>query len=73
MARGSARAVGHAWQTSYERLWERLIEFLNEVVSATEIEAGRTEVVLAGPTGTRVIEIVMTRNEWDDMVTIPCR
>ena len=56
----------------YERLWERLFEFLNGWTTATEVEPGRIEVVLANSDGSsRVVEILMTRNEWDQMVTIP--
>ena len=56
----------------YDRLWERLIEFLNEWGTATETEPGRIAVTFASSdASTRTIEILMTRSQWDDMVTIP--
>ena len=57
---------------SYDRLWERLIEFLNGWSTATEAEPGRIEVTLEQPdASTTTVEILMTRREWDEMVTIP--
>jgi hypothetical protein len=57
---------------SYERLWERLIEFLNGWSTATEVEPGRIEVTVGYPdASTRTVQILMTRRQWDDMVTIP--
>jgi len=56
---------------SYERLWERLLEFLNNWSTAVEVEPGRIEVTLDNPDGSkRGLEIVMTPAEWDDMVTV---
>jgi hypothetical protein len=56
----------------YDRLWERLIEFLNHWTTATEVEPGRIEVTLAPPdASTTTFEILMTHSQWDDMVTIP--
>lgn len=56
----------------YERLWERLLEFLNTWTTATEVAPGRIRVVLEERPGpTRVVDILMTRDDWDDMVTIP--
>lgn len=57
---------------SFERLWERLFDFLNGWSTAAEIEPGRIEVAVENPGGsTRMVEILMTRDEWDDMVSIP--
>ena len=52
--------------------WERLLESLDTWGSATEVRPGRIELVVARPDGggTRV-EIVMTPEQWDDLVTIP--
>lgn len=56
----------------YEHLWERLLDFLNTWGTATETEPGRIEVVAPLPDGsTREVEIVMTRQQWDDLVSIP--
>jgi hypothetical protein len=57
---------------SYERLWERLTEFLNGWAAAAEVVPGRLEVTLPKPDGSaRLGEILMTPGEWDEMVTIP--
>jgi len=56
----------------YERLWERLLEFLNQWSTAVEVEPGRLQVSLVTSDGsTKDVEILMTHQEWDDMVTIP--
>lgn len=56
---------------SYDRLWERLLEFLNSWCQATEVEPGRIEVAVKDTRGQAVpVEILMTRDEWDAMVTI---
>jgi len=61
--------MGHARQVSYERLWERLMDFLNGWSTATEIEPGRLRVAVDNADGsTRVVEVLMTREQWDDMV-----
>lgn len=57
---------------SYERLWERLLESLNEWATAVEVEPGRVQVALATSDGSTMdVEILMTHQEWDNMVTIP--
>jgi hypothetical protein len=56
----------------YERLWPRLIEFLNGWCVATELTPDRIEVRLPSMGGgaARVVEIVMTREEWDEWVSV---
>lgn len=57
---------------SYERLWGRLLEFLNGWATAREVRPGRIEITLQrSGKHPRTIELVMTRDEWDDLVTIP--
>ena len=57
---------------TYERLWPRLMEFLNEWSSAVETELGRILVTLQDEESSAgAIEIYMTREQWDDMVTGP--
>jgi hypothetical protein len=57
---------------SYERLWQRLLEFLNGWAVATERSPGRIEVSVQNSDGsTKSVEIMMTPEEWDEMVTIP--
>lgn len=56
---------------TYERLWERLLDFLNSWCQATEVEPGRIEVAVKDTRDQAVlVEILMTRDEWDAMVTI---
>lgn len=63
--------VGDAWTMKYERLWERLLDFLNGWSTASEVESGQMAVTVAKPDGsTIVVRIVMTPNEWDEMVSI---
>jgi len=63
--------MGHACYVKYDRLWERLFEFLNRWSTALEVEPGRTEVIIHNPNGSsRVTEILMTSDEWDDMVSV---
>src|SRR4051794_18058034 len=67
----SARRA-HAGRVKYDRLWERLIEFLNDWGTATEIEPGRIAVTFShSDASARTVEIRMTPRQWDDMVTIP--
>lgn len=55
----------------YERLWERLLESLNTWATATEIGPSRIRVDFETPPGsTRVVDILMTDDEWDDTVSI---
>lgn len=57
---------------SSDRLWGRLLEFLNNWSTASEVEPGQITVTLAETDGsTRVVHIVMTAEEWDDMVCSP--
>lgn len=68
----SGPAIRHPGAVTYERLWERLLEFLNEWASAREVHPGRIQVSWPpSAEHTRTIELVMTRREWDDLVTIP--
>jgi hypothetical protein len=55
----------------YERLWERLLEFLDTWATATEIGPGRIRVDFEkSPGWIRVVHILMTDDEWDDTVTV---
>ncbi len=56
---------------TYERLWQRLLEHLDTWASAREVAPGRIAVDWLHAEGDRrTTEIVMTRHEWDDMVTV---
>jgi hypothetical protein len=64
--------VGHSWRMSYEQLWERLLEFLNSWATAHEVRPGQIEITLPRPgEPPRTVRLVMTRDEWSDLVTIP--
>ena len=53
---------------SYERLWERLLEFLNGWTVAAEVEPGRIEVTVQNPEGSaKAVEILMTHGQWDEL------
>lgn len=53
----------------YDRLWERLIEHLEELGSAREVPGG-IEVTFERPGGvSRTVEIVMTSRDWDDFIS----
>lgn len=53
-----------------DRLWDRLIEYLNEWASAREVPGG-IEVTFTQPPGLRrTVEVVVTSEEWDDYVSI---
>src|SRR4051812_17122234 len=70
----TSERVGHAVRVKYERLWERLIESLDDWTSATEARSGQIEVALphSGIPARRPL-IVITPDEWDDMVTVMWR
>ena len=54
---------------SYDRLWERLLDFLNSWCDASEVEPGRIEVTIQDARGQdQLVEIVMTRDEWEGVV-----
>ena len=60
------RARVHPSGVTYDRLWERLIEYLNEWSRAREVPGG-IEVTVEQLTGaTRTIQIVLTPEGWDD-------
>lgn len=54
----------------YERVWERLIEYLDELGSAREVPGG-IEVTFAQSLGrTRSVEVVMSPRDWDQVISI---
>jgi hypothetical protein len=54
----------------YDRLWERLIEYVNEWASAAEVPGGIEVTFEQSPGVTRTVEVVMTAADWDDYVSI---
>lgn len=58
---------------SYARLWERLLDSLDTWASAQEVAPGRIEVSVPSAEGpSRTVQLVMSRDEWDDLVTVIC-
>lgn len=54
---------------TYERLWERLLEYLNEWATAREVPGGIEVTIEQAPGVTRTVEVVVTSASWDDYVT----
>ncbi len=55
----------------YQRLWGRLIEELNRLGSAVEVDSARTRVTFPDSAGAlRSVEIVMSHDEWVAMVSV---
>ena len=54
----------------YERLWQRLLERL-EGVGPVDVRDGRLVVTPTAGAERAPVEIVMTPDQWDDLVTIP--
>ena len=59
----------HAPSVKYDRLWERLVEYVNEWASAREVPGG-IEVTFQTARGVpRTVEVVVTSAEWDDYIS----
>lgn len=54
----------------YDRLWERLIEYLNEWASAREVPGGIEVTFEQSPGVTRNVEVVVTSADWAAYVSI---
>ena len=53
-------------------MWDRLLESLTEWAEVRAVTEDRiTLLVPAGVEPERTVELVMTRHEWDELVTIP--
>lgn len=59
----------HPCAVKYNRLWERLIEYLDELGIAREVPGGIEVTFEQFPGVTRTVEVVMTLADWDDYVT----
>ncbi len=53
----------------YDRLWERLLEYINEWASVREVRGGIEVTFEQSPGVTRTVEVVVTSAEWDDYVS----
>jgi len=62
--------VFHAVGVKYDRLWERLMEYLNEWAAAREVPGGIEVTFEQSPGVTRTIEVVLNLAEWDDYVSV---
>ncbi len=54
----------------YERIWERLIEHLDELGSAREIPGGIEVTVEQSPGHSRTIELVVEPEDWGNFLMI---
>jgi len=59
----------HASAVKYDRLWERLIEYVNEWASAREVPGGIEVTFETAPGVTRTVEVVVTEAEWDGYIS----
>jgi hypothetical protein len=53
----------------YHRLWERLLEYLNEWASAREVPGGIEVTYEPSPGVTRTVEVVVSSADWDGYVS----
>jgi hypothetical protein len=53
----------------YDRLWERLLEYLNEWASAREVPGGIEVTYEQSPGVTRTVEVVVSSADWDGYVS----
>ena len=53
----------------YDRLWERLIEYIDEWASAREVPGGIEVTFEQSPGVTRAVEVVVTSADWDDYIS----
>jgi hypothetical protein len=55
----------------YDRLWERLLEFLEEWSTTRVVGPGRLEVTVNRPeTPVRTVEVLLTEDQWGEMVGV---
>lgn len=52
-----------------DRLWERLIEYIDEWASARDLPGGIEVTFEQAPGVTRTVEVVVSLAEWDDYVS----
>ena len=53
----------------YDRLWQRLVEYLNEWASAREVPGGIEVTFEQSPGVPRTVEVVVTSADWDDYIS----
>jgi hypothetical protein len=54
---------------TYDRPWDRLIEYLNEWASSRELPGGIEVTFTQSDGAVRTVEVVVTSDEWDDYVS----
>lgn len=59
----------HAASMKYDRLWQRLFEYVDEWASAREVPGGIEVTFKTTPVVTRTVEVVVTPAEWDDYIS----
>jgi hypothetical protein len=53
---------------TYDRLWERLIEYINEWAKAREVPGGIEVTFEQSPGVTRIVEVVVASADWENYV-----
>ena len=53
----------------YERVWERLIEYLDDLGGAREVPGGIEVTVGESPGRTRTVEVVVSPQDWDGFIS----
>lgn len=54
----------------YDRLWPRLIDYLNEWAAAREVPGGIVVTFEDGEGRSRTVEVVMSPDDWDEFISI---
>lgn len=68
-ARDADQSADQPAAGKYDRLWERLLEFLDEWASVREVADGIEVTFEQSPGVTRTVEVVVTESEWDDYIS----
>lgn len=63
------RAMVHASAMKYDRLWERLFEYVNEWADAREVPDGIEVTFETAEGATRTVEVVMSSSDWDGYIS----
>ncbi|WP_166133867.1 hypothetical protein [Nocardioides ochotonae] len=53
----------------YERIWERLVEHLDELGNAREVPGGIEVTIERLPGRSRTVEVVLSPEDWDDYLS----
>ena len=53
----------------YDRLWERLLQYINQWASAEEVDCGIRVTFEQHPGTIRTVDLVITPSDWDDYIS----